>query len=44
MATVTLFLDEAGYTGPDLINRHQPFFTFLLWRARTSARETHAHF
>jgi hypothetical protein len=27
MATVTLFLDESGYTGPDLINREQPFFT-----------------
>jgi hypothetical protein len=27
MATVTLFLDESGYTGPDLINRDQPFFT-----------------
>jgi hypothetical protein len=27
MATVTLFPDESGYTGPDLINRNQPFFT-----------------
>jgi hypothetical protein len=27
MATVTLFLDESGYTGPDLINSEQPFFT-----------------
>lgn len=27
MATVELFLDEAGYTGPDLINRDQPVFT-----------------
>jgi len=27
MATVELFLDEAGYTGPDLINREQPVFT-----------------
>jgi len=27
MATVTMFLNESGYTGPDLINRDQPFFT-----------------
>jgi hypothetical protein len=27
MPTLTLFLDESGYTGPDLINREQPFFT-----------------
>ena len=27
MAIVELFLDESGYTGPDLINRDQPFFT-----------------
>jgi hypothetical protein len=27
MATIELFLDEAGYTGPDLINREQPVFT-----------------
>lgn len=27
MATVELFLDEAGYTGPDLVNREQPVFT-----------------
>jgi hypothetical protein len=27
MAVVELFLDESGYTGPDLINRDQPFFT-----------------
>jgi hypothetical protein len=27
MATVELFLDESGYTGPDLINREQLVFT-----------------
>jgi hypothetical protein len=27
MSTFTLFLDESGYTGSDLINRDQPFFT-----------------
>ena len=27
MSTFTLFLDESGYTGSDLINREQPFFT-----------------
>src|SRR6266567_3996772 len=38
MATVTLFLDESGYTGPDLINRDQPFFTL----ASTSITEAGA--
>jgi hypothetical protein len=27
MSTSTLFLDESGYTGSDLINHDQPFFT-----------------
>jgi hypothetical protein len=27
MATVELFLDESGYTGPDLIDAEQPVFT-----------------
>jgi hypothetical protein len=27
MATIELFLDEAGYTGPDLIDAEQPVFT-----------------
>jgi hypothetical protein len=27
MTSTELFLDEAGYTGPDLINREQPVFT-----------------
>jgi hypothetical protein len=26
MATIEIFLDEAGYTGPDLVNRDQPVF------------------
>jgi len=38
MATVTLFLDESGYTGSDLINRDQPFFTL----ASTSISEPDA--
>lgn len=38
MATVELFLDESGYTGPDLINWDQPVFTL----ASTSIEETEA--
>ena len=38
MATKELFLDEAGYTGPDLINREQPVFTL----ASTNIGETEA--
>ena len=38
MATAELFLDEAGYTGPDLINREQPVFTL----ASTSISEAEA--
>jgi hypothetical protein len=38
MTTTELFLDEAGYTGPDLINQEQPVFTL----ASTIFSETEA--
>jgi hypothetical protein len=38
MATAELFLDESGYTGPDLINAEQPVFTL----ASTHIGETEA--
>jgi hypothetical protein len=36
MANVELFLDESGYTGPDLIDVEQPVFTLA---STTSARQ-----
>ncbi|HKW61910.1 MAG TPA: DUF3800 domain-containing protein [Candidatus Acidoferrum sp.] len=38
MATTELFLDESGYTGPDLVNNDQPVFTL----ASTVVDETEA--
>jgi len=39
MATAELFLDESGYTGPDLIDQEQPVFTL----ASTNISEAEAH-
>ena len=38
MAIAELFVDESGYTGPDLIGQEQPVFTL----ASTNVREAEA--